>query len=326
MKIGLIFVFMSTVGIIGCGSVAMNNYSWLFRRHFTSDRIFCSDINVTQANEFAKKTGGRFLPLTDLIAASDIIVIASPPDSHFELLCSSISREKKILCEKPFLLSLSEALHVKDTATTLDARVYVGHVRRFFPAIGMARNFMEMGVAGQVLKAELFEGSRFGYASTSGYIEKSPLGGVVTDTGSHTLDTLFHVLGWDKENIEIDIATVERNKPEPSHVFRASFSVRFSGGNTEVFLSLSRRSQLANKINIYCENGILEIPVTLNNAVKYSTKKGSFVLREANPVDSVLGACDRQFSHIMYEDGQLVTSERFMNLTNLLEQLLNYPS
>jgi predicted dehydrogenase len=199
----------------------------------------------------------------------------------------------------------------------------VGHIRRFFPSIIQARQFQETGLLGKILKIDVFEGTRFDWESRSGYHFTSPFGGVITDTGSHSLDTLLYVIGLDEKRAEFRLVDRTRiPEIEPSHVFKASFKISGETLNAEASIYLSRRTFLANKMNIYCENGILEVPLDMKNAVRISNHSGKTILHEQYPLQDIDAVFHRQFQHILSEGGELLKVSRFLNTTKLLETLL----
>jgi predicted dehydrogenase len=312
---------MQSVGLIGCGAVANEQYATVLRTQFAGYAYYFYDTNSEAAATMAQSLKGQAVSLENLISKSDFIIITTPPHTHYELLIAAIKPGKRIVCEKPFLLKSNEALRIVELSRTENAQVFAAHMRRFFAAPLLARNFLATGLLGKVNNVDVFEGGRFTYHSHSGYHFTSPLGGVLPDTGSHSLDTLLFVLGVDERELTFE-RTNKTTIPvsEPSHVFKADFTIN-TDDSIRASISLSRREYLANKINIFCEKGIMEVPLDLKNAVKITTA-GKTILRENNPAESHTDAFYRQFHHILHENGELLQANRFINTTKLLETLL----
>ena len=316
---------MKTVGLIGCGSVAEQRYLDVLSAFFSPYLKLFYDIDPSAAAILAKKSDGQTASLEALIDKSDFIIITTPPESHYELLTKSIKPGKSIFCEKPFLLSEPHAKHVIELSLSQKTDVYAGYIRRFFSAPNLARKFIQTGLLGDIKKVEVFEGARFTWYTHSGYHYLNQYGGVLFDTGSHALDTLLYVLGLDTGHSGFSLLTRDRMPDtEPAHVFKATFTIENEYKiNGSVYLS--RRKSLANKINIYGKNGVMEVPLDFKGAVKVSTFTGNSILRDKYPIIRIEEAFNRQFHHILFEDGELLKAERFLNVIKLSETLLKDP-
>jgi hypothetical protein len=275
---------MNTIGLIGCGSIAEHQYTGIIKSYFGNYKKLFYDTNGMAALGFAKNMNGESCSLNQLIKQSDFIIITTPPDSHYELLMSSIHAGKTILCEKPFLLDVKHVLEIIELADNVGANVYAAHLRRFFPGVIAAKEFIETGLLGKLLKVEIYEGGRFNWESL---VERT--------------------------------RTPEK---EPSHVFKATFRIEGSDINVDGNIYLSRRTALANKLNIYFEKGLIEVPLDLKNAVKISTRDGKTILDEKYPVKSFEEAFQEQFRHIIEDKGYLLSARRFVNTTKLLQTLI----
>jgi|SRR6185437_4932677 len=314
---------MKSVGLIGCGSIANISYASILNTRFKVAAKYFYDVNGEAANKMSRILSGKSVPLDELIQKSDFIIIAAPPEVHYDLLVKSIRPGKIIICEKPFVLAGNQIKEIIDLARAAKAHVFAAHVKRFFPAPNLAKKFLETGLLGPVVKIDLFEGARFSWQSQSGYHYKSPFGGVLPDTGSHSIDSLMYILGLDIKPADFKVLNCNRiPEKEPSHVFEADFNIQSHDINAAASIHLSRRRFLANKMNIYCKEGIMEVPTDIKNTVKISTGKGMIILREGHPVRTIDDALIRQFDHILAEGGLLLEASRFLNTTNLLEKLL----
>ena len=77
----------------------------------------------------------------DVTDATDVegVIIASPPDTHADILIAALERDKAVLVEKPVVMSRSDAARIR---TALDARpaiVLVDHTHLFHPAFRALR-------------------------------------------------------------------------------------------------------------------------------------------------------------------------------------------
>src|SRR2546425_811413 len=108
-----------------------------------------------------------------------------------------VQRGAVLLVEKPFTPRLAEAEALVRLAAERGAQVLVAHMRRFYPSVQIARDFVLAGGLGSVRSVEAHEGSRWEWPASSEYYLHSRYGGVVYDTGSHLIDTILFVLGVD---------------------------------------------------------------------------------------------------------------------------------
>jgi predicted dehydrogenase len=67
------------------------------------------------------------------LPAADIVVIATPPDSHAELAEEAIAAGRHVLVEKPFTTRVDEAARLADAAARAGVVALVGHEFRFAP-------------------------------------------------------------------------------------------------------------------------------------------------------------------------------------------------
>src|SRR5665213_2633645 len=247
-----------SVGLIGCGAVVHENYAQtLIGRDAYKVRYVC-DTNAKQAESAAEWFGAEAVSLDELVDRAEAIIISTPPSTHAELDRKSLRSGRLILCEKPYMTTYADALDVHQLSQAAGARVCVGQFRRLFPQLAMARKLVELGVIGEITAFSASEGGRFTWKAVSNYTTTDPNGGVLWDTGAHTLDMALFASGLDREpDFEISNIQIERDKPEPSHDFRAHFQVLASGGPVDGQLHVSRREVLPNSIRIVGSRGQL---------------------------------------------------------------------
>ncbi|NLN24564.1 MAG: Gfo/Idh/MocA family oxidoreductase [Bacteroidetes bacterium] len=83
------------------------------------------------ADEFGYK---NFSTMEELIAASDMIVVATPTSTHFECAKKVIESGKHIFIEKPIAQSVEEAEKIRELVRIHKVRGQVGQVERYNPA------------------------------------------------------------------------------------------------------------------------------------------------------------------------------------------------
>ncbi|MGZ5244717.1 MAG: Gfo/Idh/MocA family protein [Bacteroidia bacterium] len=313
-----------SLGIIGCGSVVQNMYVYSIPGWPHIEKIYVHDVDPQQSERVALTLNATVSGLENLIQKADIIIIASPPHTHYNLLKQCLQKDKTVICEKPFLFHIAEAREIVKAAKANGTKLFVAHMRRVLPAINLAKQMFESHVLGEIKELQLFEGMRFAYQTQSGYETQNEYGGVLLDTGSHTLDAALYITGLDEKELQVEEAVVERDKHEPAHEIKANFTLKFLGGQIPVKLILSRKQVLSNKINIICEHGVLEVPLGLENTVRVRKEhKKAFVAHAPYQVANYHQVLAMQYN-IIFDDSRnhIFRSERFIGLTGILEKLL----
>lgn len=80
----------------------------------------------------------------------DGYIISTPPSTHSEISIKLIKNNKPILIEKPLALSLNEAKKIKLIADKLSAKVVIGHLLLFHPAIIKMKSIIKEGLIGNI--------------------------------------------------------------------------------------------------------------------------------------------------------------------------------
>jgi predicted dehydrogenase len=316
---------MISLGLIGCGTVVHENYTkTLIGRNSYKVRYVC-DTNAAQAASAAASFEAEIVSLETLTDLADAIIISTPPSSHASLARACLRPGKIILCEKPYMASYQDAREIYDRARELDAHIYVGHFRRAFPQLKLARELVTLGVIGEVTDFMVSEGGRFTWTAVSNYTTQDPNGGVLWDTGSHTLDMALFASCLDgSPDLGVDKITVERNKPEPSHDFRATFTLSVAGRAIDGRVHVSRREALPNLVKITGSRGQIAFVTGMDDRVRLTTTKGSSVVYAERSYSDLMECLDVQLRSILLADhAESFAAENFIGQIKLLEALAN---
>ncbi len=316
---------MISVGLIGCGAVVHMNYAkTLIGRDAYTVRYVC-DTDPLQAASAAALFDAEALSLDSIVERADAIIISTPPSSHSALLRECLRSGRTILCEKPYMTTYEDALELSEAASSLDAHVYVGHFRRAFPQVELARQLVTLGLIGEVVGFTASEGGRFTWKAVSDYPIKDPNGGVLWDTGSHTLDMALFAAALDGyPDFEVRDIHVEKDKPEPSHDFRADFKVYMNEHAVDGRVHVSRKEALPNLIRILGSRGQLAFATDMDDRVRLTTATGSTVLRTERSYVDVIECFDLQLRRILLaQDAEPFAVENFVGQIKLIEALTN---
>jgi predicted dehydrogenase/nucleoside-diphosphate-sugar epimerase len=138
---------------------------------------------------------------TDLAEAAhafDAAVVVVPHTLHARTVEALLDAGKHVLLEKPMTTSAEDARRlVARAADPASPVLAMAHPRRLFPAYAWVKRLIEAGDLGDVVRVDWSEGHPYAWepVSWSMFDRKLAGGGVLTDTGSHVLDTLLWWLG-----------------------------------------------------------------------------------------------------------------------------------
>jgi myo-inositol 2-dehydrogenase/D-chiro-inositol 1-dehydrogenase len=179
------------VGIIGAGRIGEIHGDNL-SRHPAVSAIIVTDAILAQSQRVAASCGADIVEdSAELLESVDAVVIATPADTHPELIELAVDRRVPALCEKPLAMNLAAADRAVAAVAKGDVPVQIGFNRRFDPGYRRARDLVAGGNLGTVT---LIVGQHHDYELPSEeYIARS--GGEFRDQLIHDIDILRFVTG-----------------------------------------------------------------------------------------------------------------------------------
>lgn len=316
---------MLSIGLIGCGAVVHNNYAATLRGRDDYEVRWVCDTDPVQAASAASLFGAQQSSLNEIARQADVVIITTPPSSHYQLISSCMRAGRVILCEKPFTVSSSEAATLCAEAEATGTLLRVGQFRRTFPQLRLARDLISTGAIGFVSEFAASEGGRFTWRAVSDYPVRDPNGGVLWDTGSHTVDMALFASGLDRSPaLTVQDISVVRDKPEPSHHFSATFTVQAETRLVAGKICLSRRDVLPNVVSVKGDRGTISFSIDLDDRVRLTTDSGSTVFRATESYVDLMECFDLQLRRVLLtQDDDDFDSRRFIGQVGLLEALAN---
>ncbi len=137
----------------------------------------------------------------------DLVVVASPNDSHAPLALAALTAGKHVVVEKPFALSLDEARAVVDAADKAGLVLAVFNNRRWDSDFLSVKAAIDRGDVGEIVHFESHF-DRFRPVVRDRWRERAaPGGGIWYDLGPHLLDQAVQLFGM-PEAIEADLAVL----------------------------------------------------------------------------------------------------------------------
>jgi predicted dehydrogenase len=144
----------------------------------------------------------------------DLVVIASPNESHFPLAAAALRAGKDVVIDKPFTVTLAEARSLKEIAEKHNRILSVFHNRRWDSEILATKAVLEIGALGEISHYESHI-DRFRPVVRQRWREDpGPGAGLWFDLGPHLIDQALHLFGL-------------------PHAVNASFGILRKGGRTD---------------------------------------------------------------------------------------------
>lgn len=129
----------------------------------------------------------------------ELVIISTPPESHFALAKAALEAGKHVVCEKPFTSTLAEAEELVALADKSSSILTVFHNRRWDGDFLTIKALMEKNLLGRIVNfnsaMDRHKPSRQVTGSRAWKEQNAAAGGTVFDLGSHLVDQALSVFG-----------------------------------------------------------------------------------------------------------------------------------
>jgi predicted dehydrogenase len=221
------------IGVVGTGRIGQWHARLVAEALPGAHLVGIADTDAARAERLAQALGVERWHRShqELLARPDIdaVVIATPSNTHAEIVCDAARAGKPIFCEKPLALTIAETDRAIVAAATAGVPLQLGFHNRFRPAYIAAHVAIQAGEIGApLLFKALHRDERIPPPS---FCDVEVSGGILVDMGIHNFDLARWLLGD-------EIAEVYAVAPPPAHpglaevgdVDRALVSLRMRGG------------------------------------------------------------------------------------------------
>ena len=189
--------------VAGCGAVTNFFYAaalaYLELRGVVKVVALCDPNEANRAAVHSRFPGARSLAKFEdaPFSAESLVIVASPPTLHARQAILALERGCAVLCEKPMAASLPEAEAMIAAAEKTQRPLAIGLYRRFFSSAQTIKDLISGGALGKVVSFKIEEGGPFRWeaASESFFLPEVTPGGVLYDSGVHTLDLVVWWFG-----------------------------------------------------------------------------------------------------------------------------------
>jgi predicted dehydrogenase len=163
----------------------------------------------------------------------DLVIIATPPNSHAELAIQMMTAGKHVVCEKPLALSRKETAAMVETAEKQRVHLSCYQNRRWDVDYLAIKQALAEGAIGDLFYMETFVG---GFNHPCGYWHSHDeiSGGLAYDWGAHYLDW---IVGLIPEPIKTVICTRHKRVwHDVTNADQERIQIRFAGGQEAEFI------------------------------------------------------------------------------------------
>ena len=247
-------------GLIGLGNMA-NHFAMSISEVDNSELIAISSSSKKKLDKFGQnfsiKINNRFNNYLDILNSNvDAVYISTLNNNHAALIEFLIKNNKKVLCEKPFVINYQEAENLNQLIKSKDNNFFEAIAYRSHPQTEEIISLINNGTIGDIYKIE----STFGFQikkinPKSRLFNKDVGGGAILDIGCYPVSFAFLFCG---KNDEIKINKVNGNICKTGVDNHAEL---FGSINDKIELDLkvSFQKNFKNSCKIYGSKGDLNI-------------------------------------------------------------------
>jgi len=185
------------LAIIGCGAVVEQFHVPALKKIGWKPQL-CIDPNIAQAKIISKKFNARpSRSYTNLIDLFDAAIVAVPHSFHKQVAEDLLKNNKHILLEKPIASNFDEAKVIMKSEKYSEGTIQIGLLRRYLESMIWLKEAIDKKYFGKIYNLSIYEGSAYSWPvkSDSFWDKKKSGGGVLLDTGAHTIDLLLWIFG-----------------------------------------------------------------------------------------------------------------------------------
>jgi predicted dehydrogenase len=183
------------VGVVGAGWGAGLHLAGFQR----TGRATLSAI-MNRSRDNAEKTAAQFGveqvvdSLDELIEASDVVTVATPPHAHREATLAAVAAGRPVLCEKPLAMDAAEAHEMLTAARRAGVSHATGFIWRFDPAVARMREVLRAGDIGTPVEVHTSCPMGVPVLPYNWMYDSGQGGGALMQHGTHVIDRVRYLL------------------------------------------------------------------------------------------------------------------------------------
>ncbi len=216
--------------------------------------------NAAPVADFCREHGLRWVADLDAVLADpaiDAVVFATPHSAHTEQVLRAAAAGKAVFMEKPFTLSVAEAVAAIEAAERAGIVLAVGFNRRFHPSMGHLRRAVREQLLGTVVTVTAEQTALWGLQLTAdawrAQASEAPAG-AMTAIGVHLVDGMIDLLGRIQE---VTALTARRAAPHGDGDTTSVLLSFASGATGHLFCSITAAPNY--RMAVYGTQGLGEV-------------------------------------------------------------------
>lgn len=191
------------VALIGCGVMGEEHLKDIYDKDNVRVRVAC-DIDIQRAEKMQRRYGAQRIESDYVKAVSsndvDIVIIATYPSTHLEILSECIQHGKHVICEKPLADNLSDGEKMlKLIKENPHVKVLVGYILRHNKTYQRVAEMIRQGAIGFPIVMRMVQNHHT--MDWQKYLKLIQETGPIIDCGVHYLDVMQWFTGAEIINV-----------------------------------------------------------------------------------------------------------------------------
>lgn len=183
---------MVKVGVVGLG--AMGQHHVRLYSQLDCELVGIADADPVRAREIGEEYGlSYYSDYHELLSKIDAVSIVVPTSLHHKVAMDFLKEGVHCLIEKPIASTIKEAMDIIQQAEQSRAKLMVGHIERFNPAVAKLKEIIDGGTLGELM---IISTRRVGP-----FVPRIRDVGILIDTASHDIDIARYLIGKEPANI-----------------------------------------------------------------------------------------------------------------------------
>lgn len=199
-----------SVGIIGCGQIAISRHIPAWRKNHKVNLQAVSDVNLDRAKKTAKAFHIKsyysdYREMLEKEKGLDIVDICTPTMTHYDIIAEAARQKKHIVVEKPITHSSKNCREIIEIAKKNDVKLTVCHTQRFYPTMIALKKLIDAGDLGRIARLDF----AVPYYDLQPWV--SSQGGALWECATHLIYQTLYLMG---EVTQTRVLAYSKEKPQ----------------------------------------------------------------------------------------------------------------
>ena len=295
------------LALIGCGQMGETHIKRIYYKPNVNLKYVC-DLNIEKANELKAKYNSEYAE-TDIEKCIsdkdvDIVICATYPSTHLDILKLCIKYGKHLICEKPITTNLEDGKEfVKLVKEHPECKVLIGHILRHNETYNKVAKMIQDGAIGSPIVMRMTQNHHT--MNWERYLRLIEETSPIVDCGVHYLD----VMQWMTGEKIIDISGIgSRTEPDvPNDKYNYGLiTTHLSGGSIAFYEAGWTNTISANNVKEFIgPKG--RIRIVFKKDRLYHQEEGDYIeyyqypekIYHASNIRCDRKPCDKQFDYLI---------------------------